>query len=244
LVTLTESDLRARYGRGRSRVLKWLLDPFALVGIYLLLVTIVFEHRGDDVGLSIACSVVPFQLVLMSVVAGVSAVYMRSSIILNTGFDRLLVPISAVLTETVAFGASLLVVALMMVVYAVTPTLAMLWLLLVIPVNVTLAVAAAYAASLFGIWFIHLRLWLISFVRTLFFLSPGLVPLSQIGGRAHDLLRLNPLTGLFEAYRAVVLNGHRPAAWQLLYPLAVGVLGLAVLVPVYQREQRHFAKVL
>jgi hypothetical protein len=33
LLALTESDLRARYGRGGVRLLKWLLDPFALVGV-------------------------------------------------------------------------------------------------------------------------------------------------------------------------------------------------------------------
>ena len=43
LAALTLSDLRARYGRGQARLVKWLLDPFALVGVFLLLV--VFRPR-------------------------------------------------------------------------------------------------------------------------------------------------------------------------------------------------------
>ncbi len=48
----------------------------------------------------------------------------------------------------------------------------------------------------------------------------------------------------FEAFRAVLLYGQRPAAWQLLVPLAwtAGIL-LAVL-PLYRSEQRQLAKMV
>ena len=52
------------------------------------------------------------------------------------------------------------------------------------------------------------------------------------------------MTGLFEAYRSVFMFGTRPAAWQLLVPLAVAAVLLLVFVPVYRSEQRHFAKVI
>ena len=68
IVALTASDLRARYGRGRARVVKWLLDPFFAVGVYLVLVTVVLDRPGEAPGLSIACAVVPFQLVITSII--------------------------------------------------------------------------------------------------------------------------------------------------------------------------------
>jgi ABC-type polysaccharide/polyol phosphate export permease len=70
------------------------------------------------------------------------------------------------------------------------------------------------------------------------------VALDQTSEDVRDALRLNPLTGLFEAYRDVFLYGDRPAAWELLYPLATVVLLLVVFVPAYRAEQRHFAKVI
>ena len=244
LLALTESDLRARYGRGGWRFVKWLLDPFAVVGVYLVLVTVVLERGGRAPGLALACAVVPFQLVMSTIVSALLAVPARASIILNMAFARVLIPIASALTETIAFAASLGLVALMMAVYGVAPTLAALWLPIVIAINVLLAIACAYGASLFGLWLPDLRPFAISFVRTMFFLAPGLVPLAEIGGRANELLRINPLTGLFEAYRAILLDGHRPAAWQLLFPLASALLLLAALLPLYLRDQREFAKVV
>jgi lipopolysaccharide transport system permease protein len=244
LLALTQSDLRARYGRGGVRLLKWLLDPFALVGVYLLLVSVVLDRPGPAPGLSLACAVVPFQLLMMSVMNAMGAVDLRRSIILNMSFERTFIPASAVLTETVAFAASFLLLVLMLGIYQISPTLALLWFPVVVAVNILLAVALAYVASLIGIWFSDLRLFAISVVRTLFFLAPGLVPLSMVGGRAADLLRLNPLSGVFEGYRSVLLYGERPSAWELLVPTAFSLVVLAIVLPIYVREQKQFAKVV
>jgi ABC-type polysaccharide/polyol phosphate export permease len=78
----------------------------------------------------------------------------------------------------------------------------------------------------------------------LFFLGPGLVPLSAASARASEILRFNPLSGMFESYRSVFLDGHAPAAWELLYPLAIATLILLVFVPLYSSEQTQFAKVV
>jgi lipopolysaccharide transport system permease protein len=132
----------------------------------------------------------------------------------------------------------------MMAIYAVAPTAAVLWLPVVSVITMTLAAGFAYPASLFGLWFWELRPVGISFVRVLFFIGPGIVPLSQTSASAADWLKLNPLTGLFESFRDLFLYGRSPSAWDLLYPLAWGLLLLALFVPLYRRDQREFAKVV
>ena len=244
LLALTSSDLRARYGRGRGRLIKWLVDPFALVGVYLVLVTVVLEQGGAAPGLSLACAVVPFQLLVLTVLNAMSAVAVRRSIVLNTDFDRKLIPLSSACTESVAFAAALLLPAGMMVVYGVAPTAALLWLPLVIAVTLLLAISLAYPAALFGLWFPDLRSLGVSLLRTLFFLAPGLVALSAVPGDARGPVRANPLTGIFEAFRAVLLDGDGPPAWTLLYPAAFALLLLAAFVPLYRKDQAHFAKVV
>lgn len=209
-----------------------------------MLVTLVLDRGGTAPGLSVACAVVPFQLTIAAAINALGAVGMRHQIILNLAFDRVLLPVSAVLTELVAFAASLLLLAGMMAVYGVAPTVAVLWLPLLIGVLVLLATAFAYPASLLGVWLPDLRPLAVSLMRALFFLAPGLVALAAVGGDAHDWLKLNPLTGVFEAFRAVLLYGTSPAAWMLLYPLAFAAAVLAVTVPVYRREQAHFGKLL
>jgi ABC-type polysaccharide/polyol phosphate export permease len=244
LVALTASDLRARHGRGPWQLLKWLIDPFALVGVYLLLVTFILRRPGDAPGLSLACAVVPFQLVTMSIVNGMGAIYLRGSIIRNMAFDRMLIPVSSALTEGVAFAGSLTLFAMMMAVYKVQPTVALLWLPFAVALTFFFSVSCAYVASLIGLWFRDLRPFVLSFVRAMFFLAPGLVALNEIGGHAERFVKLNPFTGLFEGFRSIVLEGHRPAAWQFLVPLAWTLIFLAAALPLYVREHPQFAKVV
>ena len=244
LFALTESDLRARYGRGPWQLLKWLVDPFALVGIYLLLLTFILRRPGEAPGLSLACAVIPFQLVMMTIVNGMGAVQLRGSIIRNMAFDRVLIPISSTLTEAVAFGASLVLLVMMMFIYRVQPTLALLWLPLVLLITLVFAAACAYVASLIGVWIPDVRPFVVSLMRAMFFLAPGLVAIGDIGGRAEQLVKVNPLTGLFESYRSLMLRGESPHAWELVVPLAWAILLLLVALPLYVREQHQFAKVL
>jgi homopolymeric O-antigen transport system permease protein len=244
LRVLTESDLRFRYGRGPFRFVRWLLEPVAIVGVYLLLVAFVLDRHAHAPGLSLACAVIPFQLVLLTISNAMGSLEARRPILLNMAFRRMLLPIASALTESAGFGASLLLIVAMMVIYAVAPTWNVLWFPLVLAVNILLAASAAYAATLFGIWLRELRAFVASFVRILFFLAPGLVPLQEARAGIRTLLKINPMTGLFEGYRSVFLFGTRPAAWQLLIPLAASAILLAVFVPIYRSEQRQFAKVI
>ena len=202
------------------------------------------DRPGEAPGLSIACATVPFQLVIASVVNGLGSVQLRHSIVLNTGFDRTLIPFSGVITETIAFGSALALLAGMMAVYGVAPTAAILWLPVVIAVTILFSVSIAYPSSLVGLWYSDLRTFAISAVRTLFFLAPGLVALDQVPEGAQGWLKLNPLTGIFESYRSVLLYGETPAAWELLYPTLFAVALLALVLPLYRHEQRQFAKLV
>jgi lipopolysaccharide transport system permease protein len=244
LRALTEADLRYRYGRGPGRFLRWLLEPFALVGVYLLLITFVLNRPGEAPGLSLAAAIVPFQFVILTVANAMEAINVRRPILLNMRFERKLIPLSATFTESSSFIASFLVIVVMMAAYHVAPTAAVVWLPLIVAVNFYLATAGAYAASLLGLWLHELKPFLLSFVRMLFFLGPGLVPLAAASAKSREILRFNPLTGIFEAYRSVLLDGQAPAAWELLYPLAIASLILLVFVPLYSSEQTQFAKVV
>jgi lipopolysaccharide transport system permease protein len=244
LAALTLSDLRARYGRGQARLVKWLLDPFFAVGVYLVLVTVVLDRPGDAPGLSIACAVVPFQLVITSVTNGLGTIQMRRSIILNMSFERMLLPLSNVMTETIALGSSLVLLAVLMAAYGIAPTLAVLWLPVLVGITFLLSVAIAYPTAIVGLWFVDLRVFVISLVRTLFFVAPGLVALDQVPEGAQGWLKLNPLTGVFESYRAVLVHGQSPAPWQLLIPLAWTAAILLAMLPLYHSEQRQLAKMV
>jgi ABC-type polysaccharide/polyol phosphate export permease len=244
LVSLSLADMRARYGRDPLRFVKWMLDSMALVAVYLVLRTILLDRGGPAPGLSLACAVVPFHLMMMTVFNSMTTVRDRRSIVLNVGFNRTLLPASSACTEAIAFSGGLVLLAGLMAVYAVAPTAAILWLPVVVAVTVLFVLSLAYPASLFGTWFPEWQNIARSLVRMLFFLAPGIIALNEIPASAQGWVKLNPLTGIFEAFRDVLLYGSAPAVWELAYPLGFALAVFAIFVPVYRREQRHLAKVI
>jgi ABC-type polysaccharide/polyol phosphate export permease len=187
---------------------------------------------------------VPFQLIVATIVNSLLAVQARRSVIVNLSFDRALIPIASVVTESIGFAASLTLLGVMMAVYGVAPTVALLWLPAVLAANVLLALAAAYPAALIGLWFRESTSFVVSAVRAAFFLAPGLVALEQVRGEAAQWLRANPLSGLFESYRSVLLDGESPAAWELLVPIGIALAVLAAAVPLFRREAPHLARLV
>lgn len=69
--------------------------------------------------------------------------YLRGSIIGNMAFDRVLIPLSAALTEADASAASLTLLVLLMAVYRVQPTASLLWLAPAIGMTIVFSVACA-----------------------------------------------------------------------------------------------------
>lgn len=243
LLALTRSDLRIRYGRGAWQLVNWIVNPFALVGVYLLL-RIMLDRGGNAAALSLSCAVVPFQLVILGCESAMGAVALREPVLLNRQFDRMLLPASAVLTEAFAFAASFLLFPLTMLLGGVAPTVHVLWLPVVVVVTLVFSQGLAWPAALFGLWFPTLKLLASQGLRILFFAAPGVVALAEVSGSTRDWIVLNPLTGIFESYRDALLYGEAPSLAHLAYPTAVGVVLTLVTLPLYRREQRHFAKLV
>ena len=119
--------------------------------MYLLL-RVILDRSGEATALSLACAVVPFQIVMFSFISALSAVSMREPILLNMAFDRVLIPPASVLTEALVFAASFIMFPLAMLFDGVGPQLSLLWLPVVIAVTILLAFGAgAWPAALIGL---------------------------------------------------------------------------------------------
>lgn len=243
LLALARSDLRIRYGRGGWQVVNWLVNPFALVGVYLLL-RLILSRADDGAALSIACAVVPFQIIILVAESSMSAVSLREPVLLNRPFDRMLIPPSSVLTETLAFAASFLLFPLTMAFAGIGPAWSLVYLPLVVVATLVFALGIAWPATLLGVWFPTTKVFVSQGLRVLFFAAPGVVALAEVSEDVRRWIVFNPLTGLFESFRHVFLYSDAPEPAHLLYPTALGLLSCLVFMPVYAKEQRHFAKLV
>ena len=159
-------------------------------------------------------------------------------------FPRLIVPLASAGSFLLDFAIGLVLLAVMLVYYSVTPSIA----ILLLPFFSAMAFLSAFAV---GMWLSALNVryrdvrYVVPFLlQVLLFASPLGYPVTDIHGLARILYALNPVTGFAEGFRWTVLGLPQPPLMFLIVPTLV-TFGLLLTGLVYFRKtERSFADVV
>jgi lipopolysaccharide transport system permease protein len=159
-------------------------------------------------------------------------------------FQRLVIPVAALIQPAFDFLVSFCVLVLVMLVYGVVPDLK----ILLMPV---VFVFAALTAGGAGIWLSALivryrdvRHVIPFLIQTLIFITPVLYPLSLVPQRFQAIYAINPLTGVFEAFRWVLFPDAPAPTLPLLVSAVTGAMIVVAGLFYFQRAESSFADVI
>lgn len=219
---LTLRDLRVRYRQTAVGVAWIVLQPL----LTMLLFTVAFGRLvrvptgGIPYPLFVFAGLVPWQFFSSSVTGSSSALLLNQNLISKVYFPRLAVPLASVASKLVDFALLLLMAVGVLIWQGRELSWQWCWL----PVLTMATVGAGLAA---GTWFsaLYVRyrdvgLVLPFLLQAWMFLSPVVYPTTRIPEGWRVLYGLNPLCGLVESWRSMILGE----------PLPLALLGLACLV--------------
>jgi len=154
---------------------------------------------------------------------------------------RIFIPTAPCLAGIVDYGIAMSILAAMMVYYQFVPTAAILLLPVIVLLTLLLAAGTGYWLSSISVKYRDVKFALPFFIQMLMFVSPVIYPASILGENLQWLLALNPLTGLLNAHRAVLL-GHVPVDYVGLAVSAVITLAIFFSGVLYlRRTEKYFA---
>ena len=130
----------------------------------------------------------------------------------------------AVLTGLFDLLMSGAILAGLMVYYHITVGWALLWLPVLIALTALFAFGLGMIFAAFGTFKRDLVMAAPFLMQFLLFISPVIYPMNQVPERWRALYQLNPMAGLIEGFRNVLLHAQAPA----LEPLAWSCAGIAV----------------
>lgn len=241
-VILADRDVRVRYKQTLLGVAWVVLQPLLAMVVFTLVL-------GEGVG--VPSEGVPYAAFAMAGLAiwfplsgavGYAATSLVSDpeLVTKVYFPRLLAPLGAVLAAVPDLIIALAIAVAVTLVAGVTPPLAVLLLVLVPPAFVLVALA-------FGLWLAALHVlyrdvgYALGFaLQLLFFVSPVVYPVTILSDTWQTVLALNPVAGLIDATRWILLGTPADVARLGLSAVAVSVLGAAGLV-FFRRVERQFA---
>lgn len=245
-MNLTRREVKGRYSQSLFGAGWAIAQPLATMAVF----TLVFARLGQipsggaPYPLFAYAALVPWFFFSNSVNTGTMSLVTYRNIVTKTYFPREIVPLAQVGSRLVDFAAAAGLYVLLMVYYGVAPGAWALLvpvfflLLLLFTLGVTLATSAinVFYRDVNPVVQIGLQLWL--------YLTPVAYPLSAVPERFRPFFLLNPLTGIVEGLRAVVVFGREPEWAVVGVSTALTLTVFVAALVLFKRTDKYFADVI
>jgi len=240
---MTWRDLKVRYKQTLLGAGWAILQPFLTMVVFSIFFGSLANVPSDGVPYPIFSytALIPWTLFSKALQDASRSLVQSSHMITKVYFPRMILPLSSVLAGVVDFLIAFLVLIGMMVFYGIFPT-SNIWLL---PLFILLALVTAVGV---GLWLSALNVlyrdinYVLPFLTQLWmFLTPIAYPSSIVPRQFQTLYALNPMAGVVEGFRWVLLgSGQPPGVMTLVSGLAAIVLLISGMF-YFRRMERLFA---
>jgi ABC-type polysaccharide/polyol phosphate export permease len=243
LGALARRDLLLRYKQTLMGVGWSILMPVTYMILFSLIFTrVVRLQTGVPYPVYAYTGLLPWNLLASSLRFSVSSLTSNTVLVTKVYFPREILPFSVLLVSLVDFAVGAVILAGLMAWYriGVHPSLVLLPLVLLVQVVFTAGVTLLVAMG--NLFFRDVK-YLLEIGITLWMFATSVVyPVERLGGKLGPLLALNPMTPILDAYRAVVLAGHAPAAGPFAWAAVVSVVLLLASWLAFHRAEFRFAE--
>ncbi len=165
----------------------------------------------------------------------------NASLLSKVYMPRIFIPTSPCIAGIVDYLIAMIILAGMMVYYQFLPPPTIILLPVIILLTLLLAAGTGYWLSSICVKYRDVKFALPFFIQLLMFVSPVIYPVDILSTDMQWLLSLNPMTGLINAHRAVLL-GHTPVDYVGLALSATITLAIFVSGVLYLRQtEKYFA---
>jgi len=221
------------YVRYKQSLLGWawaVLQPLALMGIY----TVIFSHvttvktGGSPYPIFVFSALLPWIFFSSSIGNAVHGLVTYPSLLTKMYFPREIIPLSYLAAGVADFCIASIILVGLMLHYRVPLTWNLLW---GIPILIILGGFAAAVALLFSALHVRFRdvgLAMPFFLQIWMFAVPVVYSVQSVPVRFRKLYLLDPVAGLIENFRRVVVFGEAPDIAALALALAMTIVGLAI----------------
>lgn len=246
LWVLTARELKVRYKQTALGIFWAILQPLSLMLIFTLVFSYFTQINSEGIPYPIFSYValLPWTFFQTAVQFGSMSVVNNSGLVTKVWFPREILPLSSLLAALVDFLISATLLIGLMIYYHTPITLYIFWLLLLIPLQMVITAGINLLLAALVVIFRDLKFVIPLGLQILFYATPIIYSINIIPDRFFKLVLANPLTGLVDSYRKILLQGQPPNLYYLSSSLITGIILLIVGYWFYKRVDKRFADII
>jgi lipopolysaccharide transport system permease protein len=209
----TIRTVRARYQQSFLGVLWTIAQPVAQVAIFTIIFTLVIPIDTGNIPYPIFnfAAIAPWLLFSMALTDMVSSLVINMNLVTKIYFPREILPLSMLLARILDFVIGLGILVLLILYFQMSIDWEY-WLLLplVLLVQAMLTIGLGLFGAALNVFYRDIQHVFALVLRIWLYASPIIYPVERIAEQYRALYFLNPMAGILEAYRAVLLRGEMP----------------------------------
>jgi len=221
-------EIKGRYRQMALGPLWMIITPLGQMIVYSVLLGVVahLPSEGIPYALFTYIGLLPWQFFANTTRQTADSLVNQKAIISKIYFPRLIIPLVSVLSGLVDFLASLVVLAIMMLFFRITPALTFIALPFFLLLATMLGLGIGLWLAGLNVKFRDTAIGLGFALEALRFLSPVVYSSSLIPERWQTLYHLNPLATVIEGFRWALLGVGAGPDWTAAWAVAIALLVL------------------
>ncbi len=242
----TARTIRGRY---QQSLLGWLwavVQPAATVTVFTIVFTRFVPIDTGTIPYPVFSytAMVPWTFLAASLSDMAASLVQNMNLVMKIYFPREALPIAAMLARALDFlVASALLVLLLIYFQVPVAPLVLLLLPLVFAIQVALIVGIGLIAAALNVFYRDVQPMLVLVLQLWFYASPIIYPVSRVPEGLRNYYFFNPMAGILESYRDILLRGTLPGTY-LLYSAVLSLAICALGYVFFKRVEHLFADIV
>ena len=246
VATLSVHRINVRYQQSLLGVTWAVLQPLLMMTIFTIVFSRLARIPSEDAPYALFAYValLPWSFFASAVTNGALSLVNHTQLITKAYFPREILPMTDVIAALVDFAIGLVALAGLMAWFRVAPTPAVLYLapLLGLLTAWTLAISLLFAAAQVRWRDVGVAIPVV--IQLSMFVAPVIYPSSVVPPAWRPVYLLNPVAGIIDGFRDVLLRGQRPEATPVAFAAAVTVCALPLAYLVFKRAEATMADIV
>lgn len=244
LRALLRKEVAVRYKQSMIGPLWALLQPLILMSLFVMIQGFInIDSGGAPYSAVVYAALLPWTFFATSMNFATGSIVGNAAIIRKVRCTRAIFPLAAVLACLVDFLIGLPFLAILLIYHGISPTLAVLWVPVLLLIQLFLTYGLCLLTSSVSAYRRDLLIGMPYLLQFWMFASPVMYRIESVPTGWRPIFDLNPLVGIIDAYRRVLVLGEQPEATALLTAMAVSLLVFVAGAATFAALQSKFADV-
>ena len=222
-----------------------ILNPLIQILIFTIIFGKVAKIPTDGIPyiLFSAVAIIPWTYMSDAMLKSSESMVTNQSMLGKIYFPRIIYPLTPVLAKLVDFSISLLLLAIILIYYGVSPTMNLLLLPLLVLLMIAVPAAIGMWLSALAIRYRDVKFAMPFVLRMLIYSAPILYSAASIPDNYRLLYSINPLVGIIEGFRSCLLG--TPIQYEFILPGIITAVLLLISGAIYfKRMESVFVDVI